>query len=132
MNHMRTKRVALLAALASIGLLGSAGPASAHAFTDESTITIDYDGTNFYGSVAADHRTCKRNRIVRLYKERGPNRRDLIVGMDTTGYNGNYRMHKPRAKGRYYTRVARKAGGGYGHSHVCRGDRSPTRFVRRG
>lgn len=131
MVRMRTKKVALRAGLASVGLLGSATPAAGHAFTDESTVTIDYDGTNFYGSVSADHRTCKRNRTVRLYKVR-KNRRDAIVGMDTTGFNGNYRMHKPRAKGRYYTVVARKVSGGYGHSHVCRKDRSPTRWVRRG
>ena len=131
MNRMRTKRVALLAGVASLGLLGSATPASGHAFTDESSVTINYDGTNFYGSVSADHRSCKRNRTVRLYKVR-TNRRDAIVGVDTTGHNGNYRMHKPRAKGRYYTVVARKASGRYGHSHVCRRDRSPTRFVRRG
>lgn len=131
MNRMRTKKVVLLAGLASLGLLAPVTPAAGHAFTDGSTVTINYDGRGFYGSVAADHRSCKRNRTVRLYKVRR-NRRNAIVGVDTTGYHGNYRIHKPRAKGRYFTVVARKAGGGYGHSHVCRSDRSPNRFVRRG
>lgn len=130
MNFMRTKKVALIAGVASLGLLGSAGPASGHAFSDSSSVGIDHDGGAFFGGVAADHRKCKRGRTVRLYKLRR-NRGGRLVGVDRTGKAGNYRIRKPGARGRYYVVVARKAGGRYGHSHICRADRSPTRRVRR-
>ena len=126
---MRTSTRATLATLvAGLTILAMAPVAQGHTFNAPSTVTIDYDGRNFYGSVASARRSCTRGRKITLFKQRPG--RDRRVAFDTTNRSGNYRIHRPRARGRFYVKVARRASGGYGHSHVCGRDRSPTRRVR--
>jgi hypothetical protein len=101
--------------------------AGAHTFSAKTTITIHYGYKhgNFYGRVKSSHARCKRHRRVKLYKALR-NRPDRLVGRDTTNRRGRYRIHRPHAHGHFYSRVATRVFGRYGHSHECRGSRSPT------
>jgi hypothetical protein len=124
---MRTKLARsaglLLGALVVVALL--APPALAHRFRANTKITIDYDGTNFFGTVTSKKEpSCEAGRTVTVIR-RQPGA-DLVVGSDTTDAQGNWLVPAPGAQGNYYAVVDERSEGGYGHSHVCKGARSRT------
>lgn len=100
----------------------------------ESNISIRYNRAArpraFKGKVGSPRAECKAGRLVRLKKVvPGPNR---TVGQDTTNENGNWRVVKRRARGRFYAVVrAQSKVSASGATLVCGGDRSVTIRVRR-
>jgi hypothetical protein len=122
--RMRTMTAALGLALVVPLLVTTATEASAHNASFASSVSIDYDGTNFEGRVQSERNRCERGRTVSVFKAlEGP---DRLIGTDETNDNGFYSVPKPGAQGRFYAQVAREVFGGYRHSHVCQGDTSGT------
>ena len=101
----------------------------------ESNITIRYDRdaqpAAFKGKVGSPRSECKVGRTVVLKKVvPGPNR---TVGQDTTNRNGNWRIVKRRARGRFYAVVrGQTKQSASGATVVCLKDRSVTIRVTRG
>gem|GEM_PF-3760363 len=121
--------VAGVTALSPVAPMGM-GTAQAHEFNAESNITINKQGSRFFGKVASSRGKCKKNRNVTLVKKKRNGTR-RVVGRDTTNRNGNWSI-RTRKKGRFQAVVSARSRR-YGHNHVCRGDRSATiRKKRRG
>jgi hypothetical protein len=121
---MRTMTVALALVLLVPLLVATATIASAHNASFNSSVSIDYDGTNFEGRVQSERDRCERGRTVSVFKVLdGP---DRLIGTDETNDNGFYSVPKAGAQGRFYAQVAQEVFGGYGHRHVCQGDTSGT------
>ena len=116
-------KMLVLASAAVVVVPFAPTPAEAHQFTTASNITIDRQGNRYFGKVASARNSCKRNRQVTLFRTR--NGRTRAVERTRTNRNGNWSA-TARRKGRFHAVVSSRSGGGYGHSHTCRGDRSPT------
>ncbi len=116
-------RALVVASAAAIIVPFVPAPSEAHQFTAQSNITINRQGNRFFGKVASPRGICKRNRQVTLFRTR--NGRRTVAGRDRTNRNGNWSITS-RRRGRFQAVVSARSSGGYGHSHTCRGDRSPT------
>ena len=125
-------RKSLLVIAAAIGL-ALAAVAGADVFTASPQLRIAKvpEGTTnrgatvfVYGRIVSSRAFCKANRRVRLFRVRpGP---DRFLGSDLTDREGEYRfVRRPRAgpDGLHVHPTSRNALT-YGHSHVCRSDRS--------
>lgn len=111
----------LLAATIGASLI-PLGAVQAHVTADGSTVTRGYDNGRFHGEVKSDPPRCRRDRQVGVFKvDQGP---DTLIDSDSTNADGVWVVPRPNAHGTFYAVVARKAAGSYGHSHVCRQDRS--------
>ena len=121
-------------------LLASLGSASAHEFTDNTRLTIKKNHKNpydkdetviFKGKAIADHKFCRRFRLVKLFKKKpGP---DRFIESDITGGRGRYKVVWESARlgtHRFYTKVTAKVGGQHPHRHVCLKDTSRTVKVK--
>ena len=102
----------------------------AHTFEAVSAVTIRYntDQNQFQGKVLSDRQACVRNRTVNVFKALVG--ADRLIGTATTGEFGFWSLPKADPHGNYYARVLRRHFGGYGHSHLCLGDRSRVIFVQ--
>lgn len=115
----------MIATMVAIALpLAIPEAASAHSFVANSGITINQEGHRFSGSVFSPRDRCTRGRTVKLFKKRQG--RDRFRGSTTTNRQGNWSLRVRRNRGRIYAVVEPRTTGGYGHSHLCRGDTSPT------
>jgi hypothetical protein len=121
-------------------LLASLGSASGHEFVDNTRLTIKKDHKNpydrdekviFTGKANADHKFCRKFRVVKLFKQKpGP---DRFIESDITGSRGRYKVVWVSGRvgtHRFYTRVTSKVGGQHPHRHVCLKDRSRTVKVK--
>jgi hypothetical protein len=121
-------------------LMASLGSASAHEFVDNTRLTIKKNHKNpydknetviFKGKAKADHKFCRKFRLVKLFKKKpGP---DRFIESDITGSRGRYKVIWESARlgtHRFYTRVTSKVGGQHPHRHVCLKDRSRTVKVK--
>jgi len=121
-------------------LLASLGSASAHEFTDNTVLTIKKNHKNpydkdetviFKGKAKADHKFCRKFRLVKLFKKKpGP---DRFIESDITGGRGRYKVVWESARlgtHRFYTRVTAKVGGQHPHRHACLADKSRTVKVK--
>jgi hypothetical protein len=124
-------RKSLLIVAAAIGLVLVA-IAGAHNFTASPQLRIAKvpEGTTargatiiVYGRIVSSRAFCRADRRVRLFRVRpGP---DRFLASDLTDNEGEYRfVRHPRRDQTVYTRIARRVHTSYGHSHVCRADRS--------
>jgi hypothetical protein len=76
----------------------------------------------FNGRARTEMRMCKRTRKVVLKKVKaGPDRK---AGADKTSRKGSYKIRKPNAKGRFYTKTKRKEIVKRGDIINCTGDKS--------
>ena len=92
----------------------------------DSVITIKYPDPAFKGVVRTAGK-CRREREVVLRRIRkGP---DALIGRDTTGADGKWKVREPNADGRYYAKVLKRAFADSETEVICRGDRSRTRRV---
>jgi hypothetical protein len=131
MSRMRSGKAAVL----TLAVLALAIPGSliglAHSFDAQSTVTIKYGHVRhaFVGRVSSPRVLCVAGRTVKVFKViPGPNR---LIGIDATNARGRYAVPRQHPRGFFYARVIRSDTESYGHSHLCRGDRSPTIHVRR-
>jgi hypothetical protein len=121
-------------------LMASLGSASAHEFVDNTRLTIKKNHKNpydknetviFKGKAKADHKFCRKFRLVKLFKKKpGP---DRFIESDITGGRGRYKVIWESARlgtHRFYTRVTSKVGGQHPHRHVCLKDKSRTVKVK--
>lgn len=117
-------------------LMASLGSASAHEFTDETRLTIHKNHKNpydrnetvvFRGKAIADHKFCRKFRVVKLFKKKpGP---DRFIETDITGSQGRYKVIWVSGRigtHRFYTKVMAKVGGQHPHRHACLKDTSRT------
>jgi hypothetical protein len=89
----------------------------------EANLTIKYPDPAFKGVVRTDNK-CKGDREVVLRRIRkGP---DTVIGRDTTGADGKWKVREPNADGRYYAKVLKRAFSQGGTDVICLGDRSKT------
>ena len=124
-------RKSLLIVAAAIGLV-LAAIAGAHIFTASPQLTIAKvpEGTTargaktiVYGRIVSSRSFCKANRRVRLFRVRPG--LDRFLGSDLTDREGEYRfVRRPRRDQTVYTVIVRRVSTSYGHSHICRADRS--------
>lgn len=92
----------------------------------DAVLTIKYPDPAFKGVVRTNAR-CKDERDVVLRRiRRGP---DTVIGRDTTGPDGKWKVREPNANGRFYAKVLRRAFADGQTEVICKGDRSPTRRV---
>lgn len=89
-----------------------------------STITINYDGTNFTGTVGSTSPSCVSGRTVTVFREEGAT--DAVVGSAFTNSAGNYTVSAPGANGQFYATVSTTTIGTYGGSFTCQGATSNT------
>jgi hypothetical protein len=119
-----------------LGGLVLGGTAWAHTSVTQPRVTINKspagptdpgDRVLIFGDVKGRSR-CTDNRQVTLFRLRpGPNEN---VATDRTDNEGEYRFAiRPQADGSFYVRIRGLRDSSYGHSHRCRGDRSPSVFV---
>lgn len=129
---MRRITGAVLAAL----LLGGTifvGTAGAHTFVSQPKVTINKSPTGavdpgdrvlIFGKVKGRN-LCTDRREVTLFRVRPG--ADERVGTDRTDNEGEYRFAiRPQSDGTFYVRLRGLRQTSYGHSHRCRGDRSPS------
>jgi hypothetical protein len=113
-----------------------ASTAGAHSFVSQPRVTINKspsgpvdagDRVVIFGDVKG-RSFCTDGRIVTLFRGRpGPDER---IGTDRTDNDGEYRfVIRPQSDGSFYVRIGGRRNTSYGHSHRCRGDRSPSIFV---
>jgi hypothetical protein len=126
------------AALAALLVGGTilVGTAGAHTFVSEPRVTINKspsgatdagDRVLIFGDVKG-RTLCRANREVTLFRSRPG--ADEQVGTDRTDREGEYRFAiRPQADGSFYVRLRGLRDTSYGHSHRCKGDRSPSVFV---
>src|SRR5687767_7717281 len=122
MGKARVGKHLLVAAALTAGLL-PIGSVEAHVTADDSTVTRAYDNGRFHGQVKGDPPRCRRDRQVAVFKVRDGD--DKFIDSDTTNVDGVWSFPQPNANGTFYAVVGRDVNGRYGHSHVCRSDRSP-------
>jgi hypothetical protein len=113
-----------------------AGSAGAHSFVSQPRVTIDKspagptapgDRVVIFGDVKG-RGFCTDGRQVTLFRSRPG--ADERVGTDRTDNDGEYRfVIRPQADGSFYVRIGPRRQTSYGHSHRCRGDRSPSVFI---
>jgi hypothetical protein len=127
MGGRRFSRVAAVVALSVAAIPMGAGDAVGHAFTAPSQVTMNYSGNAFRGEVVSQRTSCKRNRQVKLFKQKnGP---DQLIATDTTNNNGNWRINRPQANGNFYAKIERRVQASYAHHHECGGDTSNVKHV---
>jgi hypothetical protein len=112
------------------------GGAGAHTFVSQPTVGIDKspagptdrgDRVVIFGKVKGRN-LCTDGRVVRLV--RSPSLSNQPVDTDRTDNEGEYRFVLfPRTDGSFYVRLPGLHDTSYGHSHRCRGDRSPSVIV---
>ncbi len=90
------------------------GVAQAHQYDAASSITINKQGSRFFGKVTSARGQCKRNRTVSLVKKKKNGVR-RVVGRDTTNRFGNWSIRTNR-KGRFQAVVSTRSRGRYGHT----------------
>jgi hypothetical protein len=123
-RSMSLKARILVVASAAIAVVPFVpSPAQAHRFNAASTITINRQGSRYFGSIASARGQCQRNRSVTLYRTK--NGRTRVAKRTTSNRNGNWSA-TARRRGRFHAVVSARTGGRYPHSHNCRGDRSPS------
>lgn len=117
-------------------LLASLGSVSAHEFVDNTQLTIRKNHGNpydrgetviFRGKAKADHKFCRKFRVVKLFKKKPG--ADRLIETDITGSQGRYKVIWVSGRigtHRFYTRVMAKVGGQHPHRHVCLKDTSRT------
>lgn len=98
----------------------------AHEFTADSEVTIRWAQgvTAFKGQVISARASCEQDRRVLLYKVRPG--ADSLIGTDRTNDEGRWRIDRANPHGSFYAKIFRREVQGYGHFHVCRGDKSQT------
>jgi hypothetical protein len=127
--RMRAKLLVVAGVATAVAPFVPTGPASAHTFIANSSISIHREGNRFFGRVDSRRRSCERNRVVKLVKIKKNGDRVVVGTDDETSNNGAWTVRASR-RGRFQAVVKARTGGPYGHSHTCRGDRS--RIIRRG
>jgi hypothetical protein len=55
--------------------------------------------------------------------------RDAVIGRDTTGTDGKWKVREPDADGRYYAKVLKRVFADSETEVICKGDRSKRRRV---
>jgi hypothetical protein len=125
------RKALLLIVAAAIGLVLVA-IAGAHNFTASPQLRIakvpagaTAPGARIFvfGRIVSSQPFCKSNRKVRLFRMRPG--RDAVIGTDLTDREGEYRfVRQPRRDQTVYTVIVRRVHTSYGHSHICRADRS--------
>jgi hypothetical protein len=103
-------RILLAAVLALCAALALTVPALAN--RAQTTLTITYTGDGFDGKVRSQRASCKRNRTVKVYKQKGgsPNpSQDTYTGLsDTSGDDGSWSTgNSGQEHGKFYARVRR-------------------------
>jgi hypothetical protein len=103
--------------------------ALAHTFVAGSTISIASTpkgpvekGTDvlIFGKVGSDHSSCKKGRVVELFKVRSGH--DKLLGKDRTDADGEYGFRRTIKRNQAFrTKVLRRLDTSYGHSHDCKG-----------
>lgn len=117
-------------------LLATLGSVSAHEFVDNTKLTIKKNHKNpydrgetviFRGKAIADHKFCRKFRVVKLFKKKPG--ADRHIENDITGSQGKYKVIWVSGRlgtHHFYTRVTSKVGGQHPHRHVCLKDTSKT------
>jgi hypothetical protein len=128
--RVRTRRVALLASLVAIAIVGLASTATGTGVVKiNSKVTIQSRSLVFHGKVRSPNPGCRGSRKVKLKRvvSGGP---DQVVGRDTSDNRGRWRITPQGSAGislaHFYARVRRSSEGTAGTIFVCRGDRSRT------
>jgi hypothetical protein len=133
--EMRRVIGAVVAALLVGGtiLVGTAG---AHTFVTQPRVSINKspagatapgDRVLIFGKVKGRN-LCTDHRQVTLFRTRSG--ADESMGTDRTDREGEYRFAiRPHVDGLFYVSIRGLRDTSYGHSHRCRGDRSPSIFV---
>lgn len=121
MNRSLTTLLSLgLIAAVSLPAAGStayAGPAAARA---ASTVTIQAEGTDLFGTVKSSRQACKTDRKVIVFKQVGARGggNDQNFASDTAAADGSWNTGNTGTEGRFYAKIRRTS--------LCRGDTSPT------
>lgn len=107
-----------------IGVLALApGIAGAHDERFDGKVTIRTN-PDFHGRVISEKGACERQRRVQIYREQsGP---DGLFDTATTDADGRWERLVSQLTGEFYAKIRRRAVGGPGHDHICKGDRSPS------
>lgn len=122
--QLRASHVAAGLAIAAIGgsFVGTS-PATARLDRAPSTVTIQSEGTDIFGTVKSTRRACKNERKVLLFKVLGGSPGggdDSLFASDTTELQngvGVWNTGNLGTEGRFYAKVRRTA--------LCKGDTSP-------
>ena len=123
-SSMSLKAKILVVASAAIAAVPFAPlPAQSHEFNAASTITINRQGSRYFGSIASARVRCQRHRSVTLFRTK--NGRTRVAKRTTSNRRGNWSV-TARRRGRFHAVVSGRTGGRYPHAHNCRGDRSPS------
>ena len=115
----RTAAVSFLGLASAAGLaIGNAATASA-APTVPSTVTIQAEGTDLFGSVSTSS-ACEADRKVIVYKQVGTRGggNDINFASDTTDDDGDWNTGNTGTEGKFYAKVTRP--------DLCKADFSPT------
>ncbi|PWN01518.1 hypothetical protein DJ010_18410 [Nocardioides silvaticus] len=120
----RTAAVSFLGLASAAGvMIGNAATASA-APTVPSTVTIQTEGTDLFGSVSSSS-ACEADRKVVVYKQVGARGggNDINFASDTTDDDGEWNTGNTGTEGKFYAKVKK--------TNVCKADFSPTITARR-
>ena len=121
----RTAAVSFLGLVSAAGLvIGNAATASA-APTVRSTVTIQAEGTDLFGTVSSANPTCEADRKVIVYKQVGARGggNDIQFANDTTDDDGEWNTGNTGTEGKFYAKVKKTS--------LCKADFSPTITARR-
>jgi hypothetical protein len=118
------------AAASFLGLASTAGvvigtAAFASAAPASSTVTIQAEGTDLFGTVSSSSAACEADRKVIVYKQVGSRGggNDIKFANDTTDEDGEWNTGNTGTEGKFYAKVKKSPG--------CKADFSPTITARR-
>ena len=116
----RTAAVSLLGLASAAGIALGTGATASAAPTVGSTVTIQAEGTDLFGTVSSSSSTCEANRKVVVYKQVGTRGGgdDINFASDNTDDDGDWNTGNTGTEGKFYAKVKK--------TEQCKADFSPT------
>ena len=113
-------KIAIVSAVALLGVTGLETVASAHVREANSDTNINYSfkKEKFKGRVQSGWKRCKRNRDVQVWKKRDGD--DRLIGTDVSNDGGYWGVTAPDPDGKYYAVVVYKQRSKPHHKHICK------------
>ncbi len=126
-RHSARTLILIACIAAGTATLGAASAGARDVDMYDSRVTFSEQPPAFHGSVRSDHRPCKNDRHVAVFRKR--NGADRKLGGDTTGPAGRWSVPVMLSSGAYYARVRAKQRIVSGNGYTCAKDRSRTVVV---
>lgn len=94
-------------AATAAGALVLAGPAGTAAAPAKNTVTINAVGIEMYGKVKSKRAACKKQRMVRVYKQIGKRGGgdDAFFASDVTDNKGRWNTGNTGSEGKFYAKI---------------------------